>query len=593
MSDVPSRRLVVAVLLVVLAGGVAGPAASAHAVVLPGVDDDRTVGAPPSSSRSAAAAIRGEAWVPVPGLDSDHDGRDDRVRVRWRLPAGEPGPVPVVVEPSPYYAGTHELRFHDVDVDALHVPHPGRASIYRDWLLPRGYGYVTAESLGTAGSTGCPSTGDRDETAGMVAVVRWLTGELTARDADGLPVTADWSNGRVGMIGVSYNGTLPNAVAATGVEGLDAIVPVSAISDWYDYYRSQGTVRAPGGYQGEDADVLARAVLTRQRPAKCRDEIRAVRRGQARRTGDLTPFWQRRDYRADAARVTAGVLTLHGTRDDNVFSDQAGRWAEALAAAGAPVRSWWHTGRHGDWLAWEANRAWRRMVVAWFDHFLRDADNGVLDTPASTLVTPGGATRTTTSWPGGEPASLYAGTVTRRQGRLRLTPGTTDAGLVVDDARFALADMPHGTPRRVRVLWRSRPLARALELSGHGTVDVEVSVDAPAGNLSVGLVVLGHRRGARLLGGGWADPQNHASLAQGEALVPGRRYLLTVELDQVLVRRVAAGRRLGLVVAASDHDHTLRPPPGTRLRIHTQGTRLVVPVVGGADALRAALARPE
>ena len=66
------------------------------------------------------------------------------------------------------------------------------------------------------------------------------------------------------MIGTSYNGTLPNAVASTGVEGLEAIVPISAISSWYDYYRSDGMVRAPGGFQGEDTDVLAEYVYTRE-----------------------------------------------------------------------------------------------------------------------------------------------------------------------------------------------------------------------------------------------------------------------------------------------------------------------------------------
>ena len=545
--------------------------------------------APGSQAQEATehgAADRGQAWITVPGVDSDHDGRDDRVHVRWRLPADISTPVPVVVEASPYFAGIHPLRFHDVDVDALHVPGATPASTYRDWLLPRGYAYVEAESLGTGGSTGCPSTGGEDETAGMVAVVRWLTGELTGEDAGGDPVTADWSTGRVGMIGVSYNGTLPNAVAATGVEGLDAVVPISAISSWYDYYRSQGMVRAPGGYQGEDADVLARAVLTRRHPGKCDDEVRALRSDQARRTGDLTPFWEERDYRADAAGVTAGVLTLHGIRDDNVLSDQAGRWAQALTDAGVPVRSWWHPGGHGDQLAWQDDAEWRRMVVDWFDHFLRDVDNGVLDTPASTLVTRTGAPRTTATWPGGESVTLYAGPVADRAGRLRLAAGRPDSARIIDDARFAVGAP---VPRLRRLLWRSKPLSRPLDLSGHGSVDVEVSVDAPAANVSVGLVTLGHPRGARLVSAGWADPQNHASLAAGEALVPGEHYRLTVDLDQVLVRRIRAGLRLGLVVMSSDHEHTLRPPSGTRLRIHTSGTRLVLPVVGGRDALAAAL----
>lgn len=66
------------------------------------------------------------------------------------------------------------------------------------------------------------------------------------------------------MTGASYNGTLPNAVATTGVEGLKTIIPIAAISSWYDYYRANGAVVAPGGYQGEDTDNMAEAVLTRK-----------------------------------------------------------------------------------------------------------------------------------------------------------------------------------------------------------------------------------------------------------------------------------------------------------------------------------------
>ncbi len=42
------------------------------------------------------------------------------------------------------------------------------------------------------------------------------------------------------MIGKSYDGTFANGVAATGVDGLTTIVPISAISDWYDYSRMGG-----------------------------------------------------------------------------------------------------------------------------------------------------------------------------------------------------------------------------------------------------------------------------------------------------------------------------------------------------------------
>lgn len=53
-------------------------------------------------------------------------------------------------------------------------------------------------------------------------------------------IYADWSSGNVAMTGVSYGGTLPFEVAATGVKGLKTIIPVAGIASWYDYTNSQG-----------------------------------------------------------------------------------------------------------------------------------------------------------------------------------------------------------------------------------------------------------------------------------------------------------------------------------------------------------------
>ena len=58
------------------------------------------------------------------------------------------------------------------------------------------------------------------------------------------------------MTGTSYNGTLPVAAATTGVQGLEAIIPVAPNTSYYHYYRSNGLVRHPGGWLGEDIDYL-------------------------------------------------------------------------------------------------------------------------------------------------------------------------------------------------------------------------------------------------------------------------------------------------------------------------------------------------
>ena len=75
---------------------------------------------------------------------------------------------------------------------------------------------------------------------------------------------ADWSNGKAAMNGTSYNGALPLAAAITGVEGLETIIPEAPPFNWYDYYRTNGTVWAPGGYQGEDCGNLQAYCQTRQ-----------------------------------------------------------------------------------------------------------------------------------------------------------------------------------------------------------------------------------------------------------------------------------------------------------------------------------------
>ena len=101
------------------------------------------------------------------------------------------------------------------------------------------------------------------------------------------------------MIGKSYDGTLANGVAATGVEGLDTIVPISAISSWYDYSRINGTF----WFKGEE-DGLAETVDT-DPPAKCAAVNAAMATGQDDETGNYNAFWDSRNYRTAPTPTSA------------------------------------------------------------------------------------------------------------------------------------------------------------------------------------------------------------------------------------------------------------------------------------------------
>ena len=227
------------------------------------------------SFKDEAKWIRHDLWVET-SFDSDGDGKMDRMHVDVTRPAQtEDGlKLPVVYETSPYYAGTAGLStelFWDVKHELGQQPNPrkhievnrrGKRPIIsnsqvRIWV-PRGFVVIHSSSPGTGLSDGAPTVGGKNESLAPKAIIDWLNGRArgyTSREGN-KEVIAYWSTGKVGMTGTSYNGTLPLAAATTGVEGLEAIIPIAPNTSYYHYYRSNGLVRSPGGYLGEDIDVL-------------------------------------------------------------------------------------------------------------------------------------------------------------------------------------------------------------------------------------------------------------------------------------------------------------------------------------------------
>jgi X-Pro dipeptidyl-peptidase len=145
-----------------------------------------------------------------------------------------------------------------------------------------------------------------------------------------------------------------------------------------------------------------------------------------------------------------------------------------------------------------------------------------------------------------------------------------------------------------RVLYVSPLLSEDVHLSGVPKITVKVASSKPAANLSVWLVSLpwNAKSNAKITDNiitrGWADPQNHSSLTKGEPLVTGKFYDVSFELmpdDQIIKK----GQQIGLLIFSSDNEYTLHPAPGTELTLDLDGTTLMLPIVGGVDALNNAL----
>src|SRR5687767_9332827 len=282
--------------------------------------------------------IRHRLWVEAE-FDSDGDRKRDRMHVdviRQKQTETEGLKVPVIYESSPYFAGTSGDRafLWDVkqEVGAEPPPRqsqrqiefaPNRTSIVnpdRDPLaswVSRGFAVVRSEAPGTGLSEGCATVGGAPERLAPKAVIDWLNGRAKGftTPTGTEEVKATWTTGKVGMIGTSYNGTIPVAAATTGVAGLEAIIPIAPNTSYYHYYRSHGLVRHPGGWLGEDIDFLYDFVNSGDpaRRAICNKLYRDGEfvRGRDRVTGDYNDFWISRDLLPKVKNIKAAVLMAH------------------------------------------------------------------------------------------------------------------------------------------------------------------------------------------------------------------------------------------------------------------------------------------
>lgn len=558
--------------------------------------------------------IREDLWVETE-FDSDGDGLLDRMYVAVTRPVQTNFglKLPVIYESSPYYAGTagnDRDLFWNVKHELGEVPEPPRHtevvrkgerpilsnSQINTWV-PRGFVVVHSSSPGTGFSDGSPTVGGDNESLAPKAVIEWLTGKengYSTRTGDE-KVYAFWSTGKVGMTGTSYNGTLPLAAATTGVEGLKAIIPVAPNTSYYHYYRSNGLVRSPGGYLGEDIDVLYEFIHSGEESKRdfgnrtVRDEV--MRANMDRATGDYNDFWAGRDYLHDLAPMRAALLMSHGFNDWNVMPEHSNRIYQAAKDMGLPVQIYYHQGGHGGPPPLE-------MMNKWFTHFLYDVENGVEEEPKAWIVREGDLRSQPTPYadfpnPAAEPVALHLRKGGSAAGRLSLKKPRAGRERLVDDVAFSGADLARVSASNHRLLYVTPVLKEAVHLSGLATVRIRLASSKPAANLSVWLVSLPWDSSDRtpiyhnIITRGWADPQNHASVRSSEPLVPGTYYSLSFDLqpdDQV----IPAGQQIGLMIFSSDQEFTLHPEAGTELTIDLKNTELLLPIVGGKKAFKSA-----
>ena len=150
-------------------------------------------------------------------IPSKVDGRALQIGfIRPKAPAGYRAPV--IVHASSY----HNRDFKDADLAAC-------AKFLTTNFVQHGYAIALVPTRGTADTDGCPNMFGAIERSDLDDALTWLG-------------TQPWSNGNVGMYGISYSGSTPWVAAATGNPYLKTIVPASGVNDLFDLALGAGTL---------------------------------------------------------------------------------------------------------------------------------------------------------------------------------------------------------------------------------------------------------------------------------------------------------------------------------------------------------------
>jgi X-Pro dipeptidyl-peptidase len=574
-------------------------------------------------------AIRERVFIPLPGVDQDADGQPDRTAIDIiRSKATGAGlKAPAIIDPSPYYTtlgrGHESQRIADLDGDGLNDRWP---LFYDNYFVPRGYAFIHAHMNGTGFSTGCPMHGGPGDVASMKAVIDWLNGRTPGFDKDGNAVTASWHNGKAAMIGKSYDGTLSNGVAATGVDGLTTIVPISAISQWYEYSRTGG-IRHNTNYPSG----LAERVTNEDRVKPCAASRRWLDRNDGDEHGDVNQFWLDRDHLKDAGNVKASVFITHGFQDDNVRFNHATQWWDALEARGVPRKMWLTRTGHEDPFDFR-RAAWVDTLHRWFDHWLQGIDNGIMDEDRVDVEVAKDTWRTAPDWPipSTEQIDVYLqGTAPGSAGALGLgSGGATDTLSWTDAAQneTTMISNPTGSQAN-RLVFLSAPLKNPLRISGTPVVDIQASLSTRQSNLGAVLVDYGPSTQITRSSDGIIDAQPVVRTCWGESSTNDSACYKEVQKPTVQVTqwRVSkgildssnresllasaatpveigwkyrfawptfpndfvfeAGHRIGIVLVANYTSFSSVPgTTGSTVTLDTRASKVRLPIVGGHGA---------
>jgi uncharacterized protein len=293
------------------------------------------------------------------------------VHVDWNLPVkvrdgttlrvnvfrpDEPGTYPVIMSAHPYGkdripARSRSGRAANLQYRMFPQPEPVSFSAWTSWeapdpgvWVPRGYVVVNADLRGGGTSEGSGDLFSDEEAQDYYDLIEWAG-------------VQPWSNGRVGLDGVSYLCMSQYKVAALNPPHLAAICPWEGFSDLYrDFVR-------PGGSREDGFSIIWSKGTSKV--ARLRGDLRREIRARTERDEwyrSKTPILE---------RIKVPMLVCASFSDHSLHS----RGSFEVFRRAASTQKWLYTHRGGKWSTYYSSRA-TAARIGFFDRFLKGVAEG-------------------------------------------------------------------------------------------------------------------------------------------------------------------------------------------------------------------------
>lgn len=505
----------------------------------------------------------------------------------WLFRPGLPEGVfaPTILLSSPYYA-----------LDTANAPNRaswGAGPI--DLLVEHGFAVGAFSVRGTGVSGGCFENKGANEQQDQAVLVEWLAEQ-------------PWSNGRVGMIGISYPATTPLMAGMLNPPSLKTIVPIAPVTDPYtELHTPQGalyTMGAPNelgrraavsllptasGHDADESPVPEPIVdLASRACAGFADVLTSPAVGH--HTDDRNgAYWDERRLIDGFPDVTASVFFVHGLQETaHPFQEDPAWHALTQAPKRMMLGQWDHEVPRVD--------DWQETAIGWLDFWLKGVGEPELVGGVEYELSDG-SWRTSTAWPPAEAREEVAylsagalgpeptdGTAAFRSLPFPDVPGTT---IGPEDGSWPLCDAQEQPASNL--VHVSEPVANDSVLAGNPFAYLTISSDQPGGLVAGFLYRVpagGDCTEARLLTSGAADLRFHAGNLEGRDFPTNTPTSIRIDLMNA-AEPVAAGDRLAFVLNRGEYpspDEIANPLSDERFSRSGQAYYPQITVHEGADA---------